>query len=853
MSSLVGRQVGSFRVVEKLGQGGMGVVYKAIDTRLKRPVALKVLVEEVTRDSTRKQRFIQEAQSASALNHPNIVTVYEIGSDGAVDFIAMEYVEGEPLAAVVARGAVDVARGLHFALEIADGLCRAHERGIVHRDLKPKNLMITPGDEVKILDFGLAKLVEPIGDVGADGSTATLLQTELGTVVGTPCYMSPEQAEGRAVDARSDIFSFGTVLYEMFTGALPFHGQSVAAVLGSILRDQPKPLKTVRPDLPDALARIVEKALEKDVEYRYQHMHDVLADLKKLRRDSSVHETQPAPARTRPQRRSLWLAGSLGLAGAAIALLLWHPWTPQKEGPAQRLVSNFPGSHTAASFSPDGSYVAFQSEIGGVSQISIKNLAQGEPLQITEGNVPASRPRWSPNNDQIVFQRDGAIWSVPPPKGTPQKIVERGANPSWSWDGKRLVFERDDEIWFCDATGANVHRVDGIPVVGHFVVDRTPAFSPDGTRIAYFQSRSNSPLGDFWVVDLRTGKAQRVTQDAAPGGTPVWTSDGKDIIYSSTRGGSRTLWRVPVAGGAPAPVTVGAGEDTDPQISRDGQRLIYTNTRNSFVLKLFDSATGKDRDVMEFRDQKVVYPSFSPDGNRIAFFRIADEGDSHLFIIDRDGKNLTQVTRSRGEQNIFPHWAADAGSLYYFQVRPEVSFRNVAVTGGQTRSVVPGWAWGSVRFPRVDLSGQLVVYEKSEKGVGDLCVLRDLRTGQDRPLPVNLRAPRWSSDGKFILGGAAGEIHVYSVADGSVRKITKGTQPSWSGDGSHIYVQRGGKLTDGKELWRISLNGTGDTKICELRPMLSMDQFYDVSANDQIAWVQFKQGVHELWLMNLAR
>ena len=849
MTSLVGRQLGSFRVVEKLGQGGMGVVYKAIDTRLKRPVALKVLVEEVTRDSTRKQRFIQEAQSASALNHPNIVTVYEIGSDGAVDFIAMEYVEGEPLADVVARGAVDVTRGLHFALQIADGLCRAHERGIVHRDLKPKNLMITPGDEVKILDFGLAKLVEPIGDDGADGSTATLLRTELGAVVGTPCYMSPEQAEGRAVDARSDIFSFGTVLYEMFTGNLPFRGQSAAAVLGSILRDEPPPLQSLREDVPDELARIVEKALQKDLQYRYQHMHDVLADLKKLHRDSSAQKSQTAFPRAHSSHRSAWLAGSL--AAAVAAVVLWHPWSARRTEAELRLVSSFPGTHSAASFSPDGVYAAFQSDVGGVSQICIKNLAQGEPLQITEGDVPAYRPRWSPNNDQIVFQRGGAIWSIPPPKGIAQKIVEKGSNPSWSWDGKRLVFERDDEIWVCDATGANARRIEDIPPIRNFVVERSPSLSPDGTRIAYFQSRPNSPLGDVWMLDLQTGKAQAVTRDSAPGGTPVWTPDGRYIIYSSSRAGSRTLWKVAATGGAPTPITLGAGEDTDPELSRDGRSLIYTNTRNSFVLKLSDTAAGSDRDVMEFRDRKIVYPSFSPDGKHIAFFRLADEQDSHLFVIDPDGKNLTQVTRTRGEQNIFPHWAPDGASLYYFQTRPQVSFRNASVTGGESREVVSGWAWGPVRFPDIDSSGHLLVYEKSEKGKPDVCIIRDLTNGQEKPLPVHLRSPQWSSDGRFILGARGGEVAIYSIADGSLRTVAAGSFPSWSPDNSHVYLQR--NLTNGKELWKVSLDGKREEKLRDLRPMLSMDPFYDVSANGQVAWVQFKQGVHELWLMNLAQ
>ncbi|HZS06842.1 MAG TPA: hypothetical protein VFD58_18545 [Blastocatellia bacterium] len=256
----------------------------------------------------------------------------------------------------------------------------------------------------------------------------------------------------------------------------------------------------------------------------------------------------------------------------------------------QHLISSFPGSHREAGFSPDGSLIAFINDAGGVPQVWVKNLAEGDPIQITTGELPAHRPRWSPRNDQVAFSRGGGSWSVPPLGGVPRKVIEAGYNPNWSWDGSRLVYEKDKGIWTARSDGSDERKVEGVPQVDFLLADRTPAFSPDGSLIAFFQC-SKGPIGDIQVIPASGGQPRQLTFDDHYGGTPAWTPDGRFIIFSSLRGGSRMLWKIAASGGQPEPVLVSAGEDADPELSRDGRQLIYTNTRNSFILTLWNPAT----------------------------------------------------------------------------------------------------------------------------------------------------------------------------------------------------------------------------------------------------------------------
>ncbi len=849
---MIGRIVSHFQILEKLGQGGMGVVYRALDTNLNREVALKILPPECMADTERKKRFIQEAQSASALNHPSIVIIHEIGSATDLDFIAMELVRGRVLAEIIGERRLEPPRVLKYAIRIADALGKAHERGIIHRDLKPQNIMITNEDEVKLLDFGLAKLVQP--ETGDPSDLATSPQmTQPGMVMGTPNYMSPEQAEGKSVDARSDIFSFGCVLYEMTTGHCPFVGASPAGVLGSILRDHPRPPDD-RNSLSQGLWHVCGKALEKDREYRYQGMQDVLTDLKKLQRDLLSTAVASSPV---VSRRRFGVAFFLlfMILLTAVGGFLWRWKFREKETPQQSrlsLISTFSGSHHAASFSPDASLVAFVDSSFGRTRVMVKNLTQGDAIEITSDGRAADRPRWSPKNDQIVFctgssmahRESESIWSVPPLGGIPREIIRNGRNPNWSWDGTAVIFERGEEIWAADADGARQRKIEGIPKVPLLIADRFPAFAPDGKRIAFFQSESG-PRGDYWISTVEGGQLRRLTSDLCAGGATIWTPDGTSIIFPSARAGSLTLWKMPVTGGAPQPLTTGAGADTDPELSRDGKRLVFTNTRNTYSLQVLNPATHKSLELVQ-TNGNMVAPQFSPDGLRIAYFSEPD-----LFVVDVRNPRPVRVTSGKGQDSEFPRWSSDGTSLYFYQTMPVRAFRKLSLEGGERTDVVPGWAWEMEYGAQPDPSGKLIAYARRSRGAISATLIRNLITGDEKALPRALDDPRWSRDGRWIAGyDAQNEIYVCGAHDGTCYKVTAGINPVWSADDAQLFFQRKGILEDGAELWSTDLTGKDQEKIFDLRPMLPIELFYDVSVKNDIVWVQFQPGNGQLWLLD---
>ena len=670
---LIGRTLGHFRVTDAIGAGGMGVVYKATDLRLRRTVALKVLPRELALDPERRGRLLAEARAASALNHANIVTVYEIDSADGTDFIAMEYLEGRPLDRVIGSDGLALGEALGYAAQIAAALAAAHAQGVVHRDLKPANVIVTPQGRVKVVDFGLAKRL-PKAPVDSEALTDTAVaHTAEGSLAGTAAYMSPEQAEGRSIDERSDLFSLGVILFEMVTGRRPFQGDSLAALLSSILRDEPPSARSLRPALPPELDAVLTKALAKKVEFRYSTASDLSADLERLAR-------APAAAPAAPRGRGRLLLAVTALVLVAAAALLWSRGRPRAHPPLRvRLLSTFPGSHRAPSLSPDGKMVAFVDTAKGLPQIWLKYLGEGEPVQVTSGDLPAGRPRFSPRGDQIVFERRRAgIWSVPPLGGAPRQIVEAGTCPSFFPDGDRIVFDKSAALWTVRLDGSDARQVTGVQEnFFSFYVKHCATVSPDGRSLVYFQPE-RGPNGDLWLIPAMGGEPRRLTQDVAPAGNPVFSRDGRSVIVSSSRAGSQTLWRVPLAGGAPEPVTTGAGEDDEPDLSRDGTRLVYTNSRHSFALMVTDSASGAQRELLERRGH-INGAVFSADGKRLAFFAWTDEHEQ-LFVVGADGSGLRQVTRG-GISSIMPRWSPDGASLFFFQEEPP-AFCHVPVSGG---------------------------------------------------------------------------------------------------------------------------------------------------------------------------
>ena len=403
-----GARLGPYEVTGQIGAGGMGEVYRARDPRLGRDVAIKVLSEELSSDPDRRSRFEQEARSASALNHPNIVTVHDIGASGSIVYIAMELVEGRTVRELLVEGAIPVKRMLSIAAQTADGLARAHSAGIVHRDLKPENLMVTREGFVKILDFGLAKLVAPAGDAESELATMGAAPgTQPGVVLGTVGYMSPEQASGAAADFRSDQFALGAILYEMATGKRAFSRGTAVETLSAIIRDEPEPIGRVNPAAPAPVRWIVESCLQKDPEERYASTRDLARDLRQAQERLSdlSQETAALPVRRRP-RAAMWVPALLGLValliGADLLVRLRRPSAAGLPSNLQKLTFG-PGLEDEPTWSPDGKFLAYTTDERGNLDVVVQPLDGGAPLTIAGNDADEAQPAWSPDGSKIAF------------------------------------------------------------------------------------------------------------------------------------------------------------------------------------------------------------------------------------------------------------------------------------------------------------------------------------------------------------------------------------------------------------------------------------------------------------------
>lgn len=430
-----GSRLGPYEIVAPIGAGGMGEVYKARDPRLNRFVAIKVLPPDTFADDDRNQRFLQEARAASALNHPNIVSVFDIGSEAGATYLVMELVDGSSLDTLIPQNGFRVPELLRVASQIANAFSSAHAAGIVHRDLKPSNVMLTAAGVAKVLDFGLAKLIDEPGPA-TDHTLTQAAVTQAGIVMGTPAYMSPEQAEGKAVDARSDIFSFGAVLYELATGRKAFPGTSTASILAGILQNEPKPLAELRPDLPVELARLITRCLRKEPARRAQSMADLRVIFDELRDDADAGRLSgPVPAIPPVPRRSrlLLFAGAALVIALGAFVLMRMPSQPASPATPMQAVTltDYPGNESSPSFSPDGSQVAFSwsGEENTNRDVYVKLIGSGAPLRLTHSPLADFAPSWSPDGKQIAFLRfqenqTVSVILVPPLGGTERKLAD---------------------------------------------------------------------------------------------------------------------------------------------------------------------------------------------------------------------------------------------------------------------------------------------------------------------------------------------------------------------------------------------------------------------------------------------
>jgi Tol biopolymer transport system component len=786
---MIGKTISHYKITEHLGGGGMGIVYKAEDTRLDRFVALKFLPPGFGRDEEEKQRFIHEAKAASALDHQNICVIFDINeTDDGQLYIAMACYDGETLKKKIERGNLKVDAAIDLAIQVAEGLTQAHQKDIIHRDIKPANILVTEQGVVKIVDFGLAKLA---------GQTKL---TKATTTLGTAAYMSPEQTRGDEVDPRSDIWSFGVVLYEMLTGQLPFKGDYDQAVMYSILNEEPEPVTSLRTGIPLELERVIDKALEKEKEDRYQHADEMLVDLRRVKRDTSrvsrkhliqTPDVVETPA-ARPQPtgktslRKFFLpviilsAVILGI----IAIVLLRPFSRQSPaGPMKTTrFTSYPGEERHPAFSPDGNHITFvwDGEAGDNSDIYVKTIGAGQytPLQITDHTNAELSPAWSPDGRFIAFQRiertspgrfivegrQSHIYQVPALGGNARQITT-GFQPDWSPDGKFLALCDWDSVEvralsiFLYSFDNRERRKLSQPPPNYN--DYHPAISPDGERLAFLRSAGigHASSEEIYIMPVSVGEPRQITFDNVDIKGLAWTLDSRDLIFSSVRGGPHTLWRISTSGGEPEPVTSGGELSFYPAISPDGHRLAYVKSEISP-----GSGTG-EKSIWRYEipkeegqiipPEKLIYSGshydqravYSPRGERIVFQSLRS-GTRELWLCDKNGHKAIQLTTFGGPRVANPRWSPDSKSVV-FSASPEghSDIFTISIEGRQVQRLT--FKTSQEDYPSWSRDGRWIYFTRNSEG--SVCIYKVPAEGGEMIQVTTVRGHAFESpDGRWL-------------------------------------------------------------------------------------------------------
>ena len=791
MALISGTKLGPYEIQSPLGSGGMGEVYRAIQSSLGRQVAIKVLPAEKVADPERKQRFVQEAKLASSLNHPNIITIYDIGQAGGVDFISMELVPGKALDRLIPRHGIGLNDALKYAVQIADALARAHAAGIVHRDLKPGNIMVNEDGLVKVLDFGLAKLTEPTF-VSGDESTRTMRPTtEEGNIVGTVAYMSPEQAEGKKVDARSDIFSFGSVLYEMVTGRQAFHGDTKASTLAAILKDNPRPASQLADGLPREVEKLISRCLRKEVNQRFQHMDDVKIVLEEMKEESDSGVLGTAGlAKTKPGYRLTWV---LSIA-AALLIVMVGLWFRLKGGsPEVPLVAvhltSYPGNQ-AMNLNADcfrrtelcEVAFAWDGEKQDKQDIYVKQIGVEPPFRLTSDSATNYSPAWSQDGGFIAFLRelspDKTDVVIVPQRGGPERILSEikgsmlqilpyGPYLSWTPDSKWIVCpmpRSGERVWalhlISTETGEQIELTDP---PSNEAGDGAPAVSPDGRTLIFSRLSPDFFNATLWMLHLGadykpSGREERIESPGMTNVGAAWLPNGSEFVFGSATGTNYGLWRLAVSKGAvPRRLDLGIAA-AEPTISRLGNRLAFSVFQFDLNIWRVDlKGPGKEpSQPIRFiaSTQIEQYPAYSPDGRRISFMS-ERSGTEEIWICDSDGSKTLQLTSFGGAAIYGLSWSPDG--------------QNIALTVAQ-------------------------------KGMKEDIYVVSVNGGVPRRMtadPAEDKWPYWSHDGKWIYFSStrSGREEIWKIPSngGEAVQITRnsGDIPQESADGKFLYYMKG--------------------------------------------------------------